>query len=239
MTKKKQVKNSYSIKELNSIYNKIDVNKNALHNKVAILLFDSEEEKIISYNHNLLELIMFNLRQYKAKISYMDNEIKNDYINNLLKQPFIDEYPLVKSEKQGLIFSYQKSADHYFKLFLKNQLELNNKASNKKINSSQKRDYSQKQIAIAYYLMGITITEDNYFAILKKHSKTTSNKILQKRITKSKQITAASGNKSSDTKHLKDLEAVRILVSGIKNKKAMDAIDLTIKAFKTNVEALS
>ena len=86
--------------------------------------------------------------------------------------------------------------------------------------------------------MGITITEKNAMSILEKHSQTKSLKILQKLITKNKQLTSLSESKTVNTKHLNDLKEARRLLSGIKKKTALTDIDRIITAFNTAYQSL-
>lgn len=102
--------------------------------------------------------------------------------------------------------------------------------------NSTKNNYSQRQIAIAYFILGTRITEDNYSSILKKHSQTTSKKILQKLITKSSQINKITSNKTADTKHLNDLKAAKRLLRGIKKESAINQLKLTITAFQISYD---
>lgn len=100
--------------------------------------------------------------------------------------------------------------------------------------SAKTNSYSIKQIAIAYSIMNILITSENAETILKKHSNFISaSKLLQKRISKVSELSKISENKTVDTKHLKDLQAAKRLMSGMKNTKAINDIDRVITAFTT------
>lgn len=101
---------------------------------------------------------------------------------------------------------------------------------------NKQKSYTQKQVAIAYYVQGITITENNALGILKKHTETSSLKILQKLITKNSQLTTILETKTASTKHLNDLKRAKELLSGIKNKRAVTDIDRFISVFQTNYE---
>jgi len=96
------------------------------------------------------------------------------------------------------------------------------------------KSFTQRQIAIAYYILGITLNEKNYLEILKKHSETTSSKILQKLIIKPKQLTILSNNKTTDTKHLRDLNEAKRLLSGIKKTNEVKLINGYINTFESN-----
>ena len=100
--------------------------------------------------------------------------------------------------------------------------------------TKEKKSYSHREIAIAYCVMGITITSENAGGILKKHSNLKSaDKLLQKRLNRVSELSALSENKSADTKHLTSLGNAKRLISGMKNKKAITDIDRIITAFKT------
>jgi len=103
------------------------------------------------------------------------------------------------------------------------------KSPQQKKELNKDNSYSQKQIAIAYYVMGITITEKNAKGIIEKHSTTKSKKILQKLITKTNQLTVLTNNKTTDTKHLRDLKEAKRLLSGIKMKKSKHDINFIIE----------
>jgi hypothetical protein len=122
--------------------------------------------------------------------------------------------------------------------FYSQQLELLNKKSSLKNRDKvidTDKSYSHKQITIAYYLMGIQIDASNANEILKEHSELRSTgKLLQKRVTNNSELSKLTGNKSADTKHLKDLEAAERLVSGKNNKTALSSIKAIITAFKSN-----
>ena len=107
----------------------------------------------------------------------------------------------------------------------------------KQIKSQGEKKYSHKEIAIAHCVMGVIITSENAENILKRHSKLTSpGKLLQKRITKTSDLTKLSNNKTADSKHLKSLESAKRLISGTKNKKGLTDIDRIITAFKTAMD---
>ena len=108
-------------------------------------------------------------------------------------------------------------------------------SKNKKVAQPQnEKNYSLKEIAIAYGIMSITITSENADNILKKHSALTSaGKLLQKRVNHVSKLSLLSENKTVDSKHLKSLENAKRLLSGIKNKKGLTDINRIITAFKT------
>lgn len=149
----------------------------------------------------------------------------------------VEKYPLIGSIGNAESRVYGRY--FHFHSFLKQVLielnakdtspgkELSKKAGNKVI-------YSQRQIAIAYFFLGEQITDDNAAGILKNFSDTQSvQKLLSKRVSKASDLTGISENKTKDTKHLKDLEAAKRLISGKKNKKAETSIKAVITAFTT------
>lgn len=98
---------------------------------------------------------------------------------------------------------------------------------------SKKQQFSLRQIAIAYSVMGVLIDKDKAPGILKKYSTYTSGaKLVQKRINKLKTLTVASDNKTTNTKHLKDLTEAKRLISGTKNAKAKIEIARIIQEFE-------
>ena len=123
-------------------------------------------------------------------------------------------------------------------LFNTPQKSTSDKKTNIKKEPSVLHTYSHPQIAIAYCLLGISINDENAENILTKHSNLKSwKKLVQKRITKKSDLTKLSRNKTSDTKHKKNLMAAKRLVSGINNKSAMDELDRIIAAFDANFKA--
>ncbi|HEX7414177.1 MAG TPA: hypothetical protein VF411_09035, partial [Bacteroidia bacterium] len=116
-----------------------------------------------------------------------------------------------------------------------NYPEKKNSNTELKKKSEKNNTYSHKQIAIAHVVMNITITKENAASILKKYSILKSiDKLIQKRITKTSELTKLSENKTTDTKHLKDLQAAERLVCGTKNKNAKADIKRIIAAFRTS-----
>lgn len=97
-------------------------------------------------------------------------------------------------------------------------------------------NYTQRQVAIAYSFLPneYLITPKNYSGILKKHTKTTSSKILQKRINRPSELTKLSENKSTDTKTKEDLMQAKRLLSGMNDSEAIKRIDDVINTFLAN-----
>lgn len=112
-----------------------------------------------------------------------------------------------------------------------------------KVNPGQKKSkpkdvFSQRQIAIACFFLGIQLTKENGREILKKYGDSTSvQKLLSKRISKASELALLSESKTRDTKHLKDLEAAKRLISGKKDRKAIKDINAVIAAFQQNYKA--
>ncbi len=98
--------------------------------------------------------------------------------------------------------------------------------------------YTDRQIAIAYFILGTPISEENYKDALAKYSKNEikSKKILQKSIRKSNQIKPLNENKKGYTEHLEDLKKAKQLLSGTKNKNAVNNIESIITAFNTTYD---
>lgn len=94
-------------------------------------------------------------------------------------------------------------------------------------------DFSLRQIAIAHCILKIVINRENANTILKKYSKLKSiDKLIQKRINKSKDLLKVSDNKTAATKHLNDLNEAKRLISGTKDKNAKIEIERIITEFK-------
>lgn len=120
--------------------------------------------------------------------------------------------------------------------FLKEQIRIYNPQKVEKTKDEQK--FSQRQIAIAYFFLGEQITKENAGKILNELSDTQSvEKLLSKRISKVSELTSISENRTKDTKHQKDLEAAKRLISGKKNKKALKDVSAVITAFANNYKS--
>ena len=128
----------------------------------------------------------------------------------------------------GVIESYLK--EHQSK-----QLPSYPPISINKSNTEQEKNYSLRQVAIAYAVMGVQITNDNASEILNKHTIYRSvSKLLAKRVYRVNDLINTTGNKTVDTKHLKNLEAAKRLISGMKNKEMEKSISCIITAFQNN-----
>ncbi len=178
---------------------------------------NSPTSKQPCYHYIKEVLSKYQLTSIKAK------EIVNDY-----KGSFSPDW---NKNIIPFIIDYLKSID------VTNEPQQSNVLPLKTVKFKDKKDeknYTQKQIAIAYYILGITLNEKNYLGILKKHSQTTSPKILQKLITKNNQLTTLSDNKTTNTKHLRDLNEVKRLLSGIKKVNEVKLINGYISTFESN-----
>lgn len=96
------------------------------------------------------------------------------------------------------------------------------------------KSYSHMQVCIAYHFMG-GITEKNALKLLQAHTRLKSAPtLLRKRIGMASDLTKLSLNKTADTKHLNDLKEAKRLISGKKNKEALNHITHTIAQFQAN-----
>jgi hypothetical protein len=211
------------------------VNNN--QSKIANILIDSNKQgqRLIERNNRAQQL--FEKIEYQLKLIYEGQPLINSlYALNLDKQVIWDGVfgeiklkDILKIEKTEIIDMVHKFASARREMWLK---PLN---KSKKISQHNINNYSHKQIATAYMVMDKQITPENVSQILKQHSALKSTqKLLQKRITNVAELTKLSGNKSADTKHLKDLQAAKRLISSIKNKKAILAINQIITVFSTS-----
>jgi hypothetical protein len=99
------------------------------------------------------------------------------------------------------------------------------------------KEYSLKEVAIACFAMGITLTNDNYKEYVTKYCPNKDGaKIVQKRINRTTDLTNITENKSADSKHLKALMGAKRLLSGIDNRKAIKELDHYIQAFQVNFD---
>ncbi len=96
------------------------------------------------------------------------------------------------------------------------------------------KNYSAKEIAIAYFCLGSpSITKENAGQILKTHSNYTSaENLIQNKISKTSQINTLTKNHAADTKHLKSLEKAKLLINSVKSSKVIVDIDAIIADFK-------
>ncbi len=127
---------------------------------------------------------------------------------------------------------YIKALNYWFK-GEKNFLKEITPLLKNKPQQKDKNTYSLKAVAIAYFCLGITINEDNYKEILDEHTKFKSNKILQKTIVRTSQLTTLTEDKTADKKHLNTLIDAERLLSGKKNEKATKSIKQFISTFES------
>lgn len=199
-----------------------------------------KNEQLIYENQIAVKILGYGKQNISSKkqtvLNYIDNLlIENDLkpidVIKILNKSTSNFSPEFKDAHYQNIINYLKSID------VNNEPKQSNVLPLKTVKVKDKKDeknYSQKQIAIAYYILGITLNEKNYLGILKKHSKTTSSKILQKLITKNNQLTTLINNKTSDTKHLRDLNEAKRLLSGIKKTNEVKLINGYISTFESN-----
>ena len=154
-------------------------------------------------------------------VNALCNYLHSDDLNYIYKLEFIKDLheQIYKSNKIQRQFMF-------FKDFAKNHIE---KTKIQKPTSN--KSYTQKQVTIAYFAMSKTITKENYKSILEKHTETSSDKILQKLIVKSSDLTSLTENKTADTKQLNNLKEAKRLLSGIKDQKASKVLDDYITTF--------
>ncbi|AXT56219.1 hypothetical protein J8L88_12540 [Aquimarina sp. MMG015] len=169
-------------------------------------------------------------------------EIINNSLDALSDQEM--ENKVLQQEDENYIelqkeFFEQKQGVYEKKLLIEKEKSNLNQISKKvkKTKQSKNNNFSQKQIAIAYFIKGIVITSDNYLEILRKHSSTKSEKILQKRIYKPNELTRLSQNKTTDSKHLKDLQEAKRLLNNLKDTKAVNDLEAVISTFTSNYNA--
>lgn len=115
--------------------------------------------------------------------------------------------------------------------------ETTQKASAGATYQKSRRYYSNRQIAIAYQVMGILITKNNATDIMKKYS---ANKSVQKFLSNSNisndAMTFFSDYKHPNTKLLHDLYAAKTIIVGKKKQKASDEINRIIADFEARYE---
>jgi len=208
----KLINNIYSIQHLEALKDwfNLTVQKHIQKNETLYLNADVKNADIEQFKENIADSVSQYLKQSERTDQRKFSAISKVQANELMKF----YYWIVEQNEKAPANSKIKTE----------QLK-----RSPKINS-----YSIKQIAIAYSIMNILITSENAETILKEHSKFTSaSKLLQKRINKVSELSKISENKTADTKHLKDLQAAKRLMSGMKNKNAINDIDRVIAAFTT------
>lgn len=112
-----------------------------------------------------------------------------------------------------------------------------NASSGATYQKSTRKLFSNRQIAIAYQLMGLSITKNNALDILEKYS---TNRSVQKFLTRcnvsTDEMTFFSELKSQNTKLLHDLKAAKIIISGKKKQKALDEINRIIAKYQATYD---
>lgn len=185
----------------------IDTTKNIISNINTLSLY--EKGKLNDTDKIRLELILEKRKLELKAITLIPNKTNKIYIKTLKKW--------LTSEKEFI--------DDIKPFILKIPKEKKGKNEKK---------YSQRQVAIAYFIKGVLINEDNYLELLEKHTSTKSKKILQKRINRTSDLTRLSFNKTTDTKHLNDLFEAKRLLSGMKDKSAVKSLNSIISTFQSN-----
>jgi hypothetical protein len=207
------------------------------------LLFSDITIETFENNVNLKlrnQSLLFKINQ----IGEVRNFIKTIIIQGLEKNyDFIHSPNFPYQNKNGVVSSiiiYAQTCFDYFLWLVNFQKVVEEKETEKFISKSKskfdKKNFSLKQIAIAYCIMGIPIDKFNAGSILKKYSNFVSiPKLLQKRVYKVSDLTKISENKSKDTKHLHDLKSVKRLLDGINFKHPKLDIDHIISEFENKI----
>ena len=203
----------------------------ALQNPINISKHNLEAS--IEYLKSFCTIIKFNISDGNYQIAIALKNYYSTLLENCVKT--LKEWMYVDIEATPFneqIIDLKKAIENSYKieeiqLLIKSPSK--RKRKQKKINDE--KSYTQKQVAIAYFAMGKTITKENYEAILKNHTKTSSDKILQKLIVKSAGLTSLTENKTADTKQLNNLKEAKRLLSGIKDHNSSKVLDDYITTF--------
>lgn len=235
------------MKSLNQIFNPIE-SRLQLYNSDHFLrfngvtienLFTTIDQNIYAHEPNdvivKIDSILTLIETIKAKGDKIVGYVTTDLLHAMDDLDSYYEYQSEVYQKIKFEIKQFEKQLKYYKIkqtrVTKTTIQIPEKRKNTPKPSTKK--FSQKQVAIAYFMMGIIITEKNAISILEKHSNTSSLKILQKLYTKPSQLTALSDNHAANTKHKNDLKAAKQLLSGMKNKKGVEAIIPIIAAFET------
>ena len=190
---------------------------------------------MIWYSDKYKEIRAFELEARQAN-SLEELYVIQDRIKYWLRVEFRDTIPEaleVKKECESVMRSIESNI-----AILKAQSSTTpqKKRGNPQSTPQAEKEYSHRQIAIAYFFVkGFRIDSSSAADLLKKHSKTISvSKLLSKRISSTNNLALLSGNHTTDTKHLQDLEAAKRLLIGINNDEAVKDITRIITAFETS-----
>jgi hypothetical protein len=147
------------------------------------------------------------------------------------KRPLSENFPGFDNAFNRLKYWEEKIIDRINFLIRKgNEVKLKEGIKNDK-------PYSQRQVAIAYYVLDIPLTKESAEIALSTYTKTNSlQKFLTKQIRNIKHLTSPDGNPTTLTKHLNDLLAAKRLISGLENEEAEKKINHIIKAARTHID---
>lgn len=167
------------------------------------------------------------------------NILFDDKFNEAKEQGYLTDKYFAKNELNRVDI-YYKQCFEWFPIFKQWTEFLNVVIVKGKIKVKKSKEatnnFTDRQVALAYFIMGTKIDEANYEGILNKHSQSKSKRILTKLFTKTNQIKPLNETKKGYTEHLKDLKAAKRLLDGIKNKIGLNAITPIINAFQTTYD---
>ena len=200
-----------------------EIDRTPLFNKLYDLAIETGNLPEPEHNKEIVALYEYELCIFWLQEKYGKNEVNEE----MTEENIIDYFVHLKeqSEKQ------KKAHESRLKKFQSKFSNLD-KSNHKKCEQS----YSLKQVAIAYAFLKTVIDAKSYKQILKLHTKSKSDKILQKRVRNVSDLTKTTGNRTTDTKHLHDLLEAKRLLLGMKNKKAVNDIEPIIVAFQTSYD---
>ena len=155
------------------------------------------------------------------------------YKKGIISESFIRHLHHAIMFKHGMLSGFGEQVKKVLQI---DEKEIQHKPKIAKIKDD--KNFSHKEIAIAYFVMEILITPENADGILKKHSQYKSvDKLLQNRVSTVSVLTKLTENKTADTKHFNTLKNAKRLISGMKNKVAVTAITRIISTFEANYVA--
>ena len=202
----------------------------ALQNPINISKHNLEAS--IEYLKSFSTIIKFNISDGYYQIAIALKNYYSTLLENCVKT--LKEWIYLDLEATPFneqIIDLKKAIENSYKIEEIQLLIKSPSKRNRKQKTKDEKSYTQKQVAIAYFAMSKTITKENYKSILEKHTETSSDKILQKLIVKSSDLTSLTENKTADTKQLNNLKEAKRLLSGIKDQKASKVLDDYITTF--------
>lgn len=202
----------------------------ALQNPINISKHNLEAS--IDYLKSFSTIIKFNISDGYYQIAIALKNYYSTLLENCVKT--LKEWIYLDLEATPFneqIIDLKKAIENSYKIEEIQLLIKSPSKRNRKQKTKDEKSYTQKQVAIAYFAMSKTITKENYKSILEKHTETSSDKILQKLIVKSSDLTSLTENKTADTKQLNNLKEAKRLLSGIKDQKASKVLDDYITTF--------